>query len=140
MTQAVRPRVLLADDYVGLLTAWRRLLEPTYEVVGCVNDGRALVEAASELAPDVIIADLSMPNVSGLEACREIKHTSPQIKVVLVTAGGDEWVARAAFRAGASAFVLKHSGAVDLLTAIQSTLMGKVYCTPGVGIDTARLQ
>jgi DNA-binding NarL/FixJ family response regulator len=125
---------------VGLLTAWRRVLEPTYNVVGCVRDGRALLDAASELAPDVIIADLSMPNVTGLDACREIKHTSPQIKVVLVTAGGDEWVARAAFRAGASAFVLKHSGVDDLLSAIQSALMGKTYCTPGVGIDTARLQ
>ena len=135
-----RSRVLLADDYVGLLTAWRRVLEPTYNVVGCVRDGRALLDAVGDLAPDVIIADLSMPNVNGLDACREIKRTSPAIKVVLVTAGGDEWVARAAFRAGASAFVLKHSGVEDLLSAIEHALLGERYCTAAVGIDTTELQ
>ena len=125
-----RPRVLLADDYVGLLTAWRRLLEPSCEIVGSVRDGRALLAAAAALTPDVIVADLSMPEVNGLEACRRIKHASPQTKIVLVTAGGDEWVAQAAFRAGASAFVLKHVAADDLLTAIQSAVKGETYCTP----------
>ena len=128
-TQTVRPRVLLADDYAGLLTAWRRLLEPTYEVVGCVRDGRALLEAATALVPDVIVADLSMPQMNGLDACRQIKSAIPQTKIVLVTAGGDEWVARAAFDAGASAFLLKHSAADDLITAIQATLVGETYCT-----------
>jgi DNA-binding NarL/FixJ family response regulator len=140
VSEDARSRVLLADDYAGLLTAWRRVLEPTYNVVGCVRDGRALLDAAGELAPDVIVADLSMPNVNGLDACREIKRTSPGIKVVLVTAGGDEWVARAAFRAGASAFVLKHSGVEDLLSAIEHALLGETYCTPAVGIDTTGLQ
>ena len=135
MTQDPRPRVLLADDYVGLLTAWRRLLEPSYEVVGCVRDGRALLEAANTLTPDVVIADLSMPELSGLDACRQIKQTSPQMKVILVTAGGDQWVARAAFRAGASGFVLKHTAADDLVVAIQTALTGQTYCTPGVGVD-----
>ncbi len=135
MTQDPRPRVLLADDYVGLLTAWRRLLEPSYEVVGCVRDGRALLEAANTLIPDVVIADLSMPELSGLDACRQIKQTSPQMKVILVTAGGDQWVARAAFRAGASGFVLKHTAADDLVVAIQTALTGQTYCTPGVGVD-----
>lgn len=134
VTQESRPRVLLADDYVGLLTAWRRLLEPSYQVVGCVRDGRALLEAADTLTPDVVIADLSMPELNGLEACRHIKHTSPQTKVILVTAGGDEWVARAAFRAGASGFVLKHTAADDLVVAIRTALGGDIYCTPGVGI------
>ena len=140
VSEDARTRVLLADDYVGLLTAWRRVLEPTYNVVGCVRDGRALLDALGELAPDVIVADLSMPNVNGLDACREIKRISPGIKVVLVTAGGDEWVARAAFRAGASAFVLKHSGVEDLLSAIEHALLGETYCTPAVGIDTKGLQ
>jgi DNA-binding NarL/FixJ family response regulator len=133
--QEPRPRVLLADDYVGLLSAWRRLLEPSYDVVGCVSDGRALLEAAGTLAPDVVIADLSMPELNGLEACHQIKHSSPQTKVILVTAGGDQWVARAAFRAGASGFVLKHSAADDLLLAIHTALVGGTYCTPGVGLD-----
>ena len=140
MTQDSRPRVLLADDYAGLLTAWRRLLEPTYDVVGCVRDGRALLEAADSLAPDVVIADLSMPELSGLDACRHIKHASPQTKVILVTAGGDQWVARAAFRAGASGFVLKHTAADDLIVAIQTALAGRTYCTPGVGLDVLDTQ
>ena len=130
-----RPRVLLADDYAGLLTAWKRLLEPSYDVVGCVRDGRALLDAASTLAPDVVIADLSMPEVNGIDACRHIKHASPQTKVILVTAGGDQWVARAAFRAGASGFVLKHSAADDLPVAIHNALAGDTYCTPAVGLD-----
>jgi DNA-binding NarL/FixJ family response regulator len=76
-----------------------------------------------------------MPEVNGLDACRQIKLARPETKVILVTAGGDEWVARAAFRAGASGFVLKHS-ADDLLTAIQSVLLGHTFCTPTVAIDT----
>ena len=134
VTDTARPRVLLADDYVGLLTAWRRLLEPTCEIVGTVRNGRDLLDAATTLTPDVVVADLSMPEVTGLDACRQIKRAHPAIKVILVTAGGDEYVARAAFRAGASGFVLKHS-ADDLLTAIQSVLHGKTFCTPTVGID-----
>ena len=140
MAEDSRPRVLLADDYVGLLTAWRRLLEPSFDVVGCVRDGRELLEAASTLNPDVVIADLSMPEVNGLDACRQIKHTSPQTKVILVTAGGDQWVARAAFLAGASGFVLKHTAADDLFVAIETALAGQTYCTPGVGIDTFDVQ
>jgi DNA-binding NarL/FixJ family response regulator len=132
--------VLLADDYVGLLTAWRRLLEPSYNVVACVRDGRALLEAASTLNPDVVIADLSMPELNGLDACRQIKEGSPQTKVILVTAGGDQWVARAAFRAGASGFVLKHTAADDLLIAIDAALAGRTYCTPGVGIGAFDVQ
>ena len=111
------------------------MLEPSYDVVGCVRDGRELLEAAGTLAPDVVIADLSMPEVNGLDACRHIKQASPQTKVILVTAGGDQWVARAAFRAGASGFVLKHTAADDLLLAIHSALVGDTSCTPGVGLD-----
>ena len=136
MTADARPRVLLADDYVGLLTAWRRLLEPSCEVVGTVRNGRALLDAAMALTPDVVVADLSMPEVGGLEACKQIKQTRPETKVILVTAGGDEWVARAAFRAGASGFVLKHA-ADDLLTAIQTVMLGQTFCTPSVRIDTS---
>src|SRR5215510_4093434 len=122
MIAAVRPRVLLADDYDGLLAAWRRLLEPRCEVVGAVRDGRALLEAAVTLEPDVIVADLSMPGMNGIDACRTIKHSLPQTKVVLVTAGGDRHVAHAALCAGASAFVLKHAAADDLLMAIERAL------------------
>lgn len=129
--------MLLADDYEPLLTAWRRLLEPECEVVGSVRDGRALLSAAIELTPDVIVADLTMPEMSGIDACRHIRQILPATRMVVVTAGGDEWIARAAFRAGASAFVLKHSAADDLLTAVQRALNGVPYCTPAVGIHTA---
>lgn len=135
MPETARPRILLADDYVGLLTAWRRLLEPSCEIIGCVRDGRALLDATTALMPDIVVADLSMPEVNGLDACRQIKRSHPETKVILVTAGGDAYVARAAFRAGASGFVLKHS-ADDLLTAIQSVLLGETFCTSTVGINT----
>ena len=106
----------------------------TKSSAACETAGR-LLEAASTLAPDVVIADLSMPEVNGIDACRHIKHASPQTKVILVTAGGDQWVARAAFRAGASGFVLKHSAADDLPVAIHTALAGDTYCTPAVGLD-----
>jgi DNA-binding NarL/FixJ family response regulator len=134
-----RPRVLLADDHVGLLNAWTRLLEPTCDVIGSVRDGHALLEAADALKPDVIVADLAMPGVSGLDVCRAIKVSLPQTKVVLVTAGGDENVARAAFRAGASAFVLKYAAASDLQVAIARALSGDTFCTPTMRITFAGL-
>jgi DNA-binding NarL/FixJ family response regulator len=130
---------LLADDYDGLLTAWRRLLEPSCEVVGCVRDGRALLDAAAALAPDVIVADLAMPKMSGLDACRSIKQAIPTTHIVLVTAGGDEHIARAAFRAGASAFLLKWTAADELVPAIQCALAGETYCTPTVRVKPTTL-
>ena len=106
------------------------LLEPACEVVGSVRDGRALLAAAIGLSPDVIVADLAMPEMNGLDACREIRTAVPHTRIVVITANCDEWIARAAFRAGASAFVLKHSAAKDLLTAVQTALSGNMYCTP----------
>ena len=135
MTGDSRPRVLLADDYAGLLTAWQRLLEPSCQVVGSVHNGRELLEAARTLSPDVVVADLSMPDVNGLDACRQITDALPRTKVILVTAGGDQWVARAAFRAGASGFVLKPSALDDLPIAIDTVLAGSTFCTPSVGLD-----
>jgi DNA-binding NarL/FixJ family response regulator len=123
-----RPRVLLADDYEDLISAWRQLLEPSCDVVGAVRDGRALFEAAIQLEPDVIVVDLTMPGMNGLDACRSIKSSLPRTKVVLVTAGGDEHIARAAFRAGASAFVLKYAAAQDLVVAIQRAMLGETFC------------
>jgi DNA-binding NarL/FixJ family response regulator len=124
--------VLVADDYDGMLKAFQRLLEPSCEVVGSVQNGRALLDAAVALQPDIIVADLAMPDLGGLDVCRTVKASLPQTKVVLVTAGGDESIARAAFRAGASAFVLKHAAAQDLLVAIERALSGGTYCTPSV--------
>lgn len=114
-----RPRVLLADDYAALLVALRRLLAPTCDVVGSVSDGLAVVDAAERLRPDVIVLDLYLPTINGLEACRRIKEAAPHSKVVLITAAGDDAVKERAFELGAFAFVLKHRLVDDLDPIIQ---------------------
>ena len=129
MSQELRPRVLLADDHAGILAALQRVLNPSCEVVGCATSGVALLEAATRLRPDVIVMDIAMPNVNGLEACREIKHAIPQTKVVVLTATNDPDVKQHALSLGASAFVLKHLMASDLLPAIKKALVGDRCCS-----------
>lgn len=113
-----RPRVLLADDYPDMVKAVRRLLDPDCEIVGCVADGGVLLEEAQRLAPDVIVLDLSLPTINGLDACREIVRRHSDIKVIVFTASGDPETEQQAMGAGAAAFVSKLSS-LDLLTAIQ---------------------
>lgn len=119
MSMAKRPRVLLADDYPGMITAIGRLLALDCEVVGSVDDGGALLEAADRLRPDVVVADLNLPNVNGLEACRQITRTIPQTKVIVLTAENDAALRQSALAAGAFAFVAKQAVADDLLSAIE---------------------
>jgi CheY-like chemotaxis protein len=114
-----RPRVLLAEDYDALLVALRRLLAPFCDVVGSVADGLAVVDAAARLRPDVVVLDLNLPTINGLEACRRIKEALPLSKVILITAADDEALRERAFELGASAFVLKHRVADELGPAIQ---------------------
>ena len=102
-----RPRVLLADDYAPLLVSWRRILDPSCEVVGAVSDGREVLAAAKVHAPDVVVLDIAMPDVNGLAACRELKAAYPEIGVVLVSAFDDTAVQQAAAAAGASAVLVK---------------------------------
>jgi DNA-binding NarL/FixJ family response regulator len=111
--------VLLADDFPDLVTAIRQLLAPECEVVGSVDDGGALLEAAERLKPDLIVIDVNLPTVSGLEACRQITRANPRVKVILLTAGGDSVIMGAALAAGAFAFIEKHAIANDLLPAIK---------------------
>jgi DNA-binding NarL/FixJ family response regulator len=118
MPQERRPRVLLADDYPGLLVALRRLLDQSCDVVGSVSSGRDAVEAATALKPDVIVLDLTLPDVSGLEACRQIKLAAPATKVVLLTAVDDMDVRASALQAGASAFVVKRATTSELVGTI----------------------
>ena len=113
-----RPRVLLADDFPDLVTAIGRLLAQDCQVVGSVDDGRALLEAAERLQPDLIVLDVNIPTVNGLEACRQITQANPHIKVILLTADPDSAVVRAALAAGASALIAKQVVAEDLLSAI----------------------
>jgi DNA-binding NarL/FixJ family response regulator len=125
-----RPRVLLADDHVLLLAAFRNLLAPVALVVGAVADGRALIEEAPKLAPDVIVADISMPRLNGLDACRQLQPRLPQAKWVFLTVSEDPDLALEAFRLGASAYVLKSSAASELFEAVKTAAEGGRYMTP----------
>jgi DNA-binding NarL/FixJ family response regulator len=125
-----RPRVLLADDHVLLLGAFEKLLAGECDIVGQVNDGRALVAAAQELKPDVIVLDISMPLLNGLEAGRQIKQSLPTIKLVFLTMNEDADLAAEAFRFGASAYLLKRSAPSELLTSIREVMQGRSYVTP----------
>lgn len=128
-----RPRILLADDHQLLLEAFRKLLEPEFEVVGTVTDGRALLTTAPQLNPDVIIVDISMPRLNGLEAARQLKKKLPGAKLVFLTMNQEISLAAEAFTLGASAFLLKNSAASELRKAVQLALRGKTYMTPLLG-------
>ena len=125
-----RPRVLLADDHTMLLDAFQRVLEPACEVVGSVADGRALLEAAPRLKPDIIVLDIAMPRLNGLDACRQLKQTLPETKLIFLTANEDPDLAVEALQMGASAYLLKNSASSELFTAIQHALAGRIYLTP----------
>ena len=125
-----RIQILLADDHRIFLDGLRSLLEPGFEIVGMVEDGRTLVSFVQKLRPDVIVVDISMPSLNGIEAVRQIKKLDPQVKVVLLTMHADVTYAIRAFEAGASAFVLKHSASSELLMAISEAIKGRTYVTP----------
>jgi DNA-binding NarL/FixJ family response regulator len=125
-----RPRVLLADDHELLLGAFEKLLTPECEIVGQVTDGRALVDAAEKLKPEVIVLDIAMPQLNGLDAARKIKASLRDVKLVFVTMNEDGDLAAEAFRSGASAYLLKRSAASELATAIREVMQGRSYVTP----------
>jgi len=126
----MKPRILLADDHRIVAEGLRSLLEPEFELVGIVEDGRALIAATEKLQPDVIIADISMPLLNGIEAVRQIKKTNKDVKVIFLTMHPDVTYAVSAMEAGALGYVLKHSAASELSTAVRSALKGKTYITP----------
>ena len=130
-----KARILLADDHRIVIEGLKKLLEPEYDVIGTVEDGRALIAAVAELQPDVVVADVSMPHLNGIEAVRQIKEKSPQIKVVMLTMHHDVQYAVRAFEAGASGFVLKASASNELITAIGEAMRGKTYVTPLIAGD-----
>jgi DNA-binding NarL/FixJ family response regulator len=123
-------RVLLADDHTLLLGALEKLLSEDCDVVGQVSDGRALVAAAEQLKPDVIVLDVSMPLLNGVEAARQIKQKLKNVKLVFLTMNEDADVAAEAFRAGASAYLLKRSATSELPLAIREVMQGRSYVTP----------
>ena len=126
------PRLMLADDHTILVEAFRKLLEPHYEIVGTVSDGRALLEMAPQLNPDVIVADIGMPLMNGLEAGLRLKEQMPTMKLIFLTMNEDPDLAVEAMRCGASGYLLKTSAAEEMLCAIQLTLKGKTYVTPQI--------
>ena len=124
------PRVLLADDHRMLAEGLKALLRNEFELVGIVEDGRAMVEAAERLRPDVIVADVTMPNLNGFEALTLLRKTQPNIKVVFLTMHQNAAYARRALDAGASGFVVKHSASEELVVAIHAALKGRTFITP----------
>jgi DNA-binding NarL/FixJ family response regulator len=125
-----KPRVLLADDHALLLGALETLLQRECDVVGKASDGRELVAEALRLKPDVVVLDIMMPLLNGLEAARQIRQTLKSVKLVFVTMNEDSDLAAEAFRAGASAYLLKRSAPPELLTAIREVMQGRSYVTP----------
>lgn len=124
------PRVLLADDHTLILGALEKLLAGECEVVGQVSDGRALLTATERLKPDIVILDISMPLLNGLEAGRQIKHRFREVKLIFVTMNEDADLAAEAFRSGASGYLLKRSAASELTTAMREVMLGHTYITP----------
>jgi DNA-binding NarL/FixJ family response regulator len=130
-----RPRILMADDHVMLLEAFKALLEPDCEVVGTVTDGRALLEEFSRLHPDVVLLDIAMPLLNGLDAGRQLKAQRRSVKLIYLTMNPDPDLAGEALRLGASGYVLKSSAAQELKQAIQEALRGRSYITPLITRD-----
>jgi DNA-binding NarL/FixJ family response regulator len=125
-----RPRILLADDHQMLVDALRSILEPQYEVVGSASDGRSLLKVAEKLQPDVIVIDIAMPHLNGLAAGRQLKQMMPTVKLIFMTMNEDPYLVGEAFRAGASAFLLKQAAGFELIDAIEKVLRGGKYLTP----------
>jgi DNA-binding NarL/FixJ family response regulator len=125
-----RSRVLLADDHRMVAEGLRSLLAEEFELVGVVEDGRAMVAAARDLRPDVIVADITMPHLNGIDAVARLKKDNPHIKVVMLTMHPDASYARRALEAGALGFVVKHAAPAELVMAIRAALKGKIFMTP----------
>jgi DNA-binding NarL/FixJ family response regulator len=131
-----RARVLIADDHKLVADACKGLLEPEFDVVGTVSDGRELLQAAAELRPDVVILDISMPQLNGLDAGEQIKQKSRGTKLIFLTMMLGPDVAAEAFRRGASGYVLKHCNAEELVIAVRRVLRGESYLSPAITKDT----
>lgn len=129
-TEQPRPRLLIADDHAMFSDALRSYLEKSFEVIGQVPDGRALLNEAIRLKPDLVIVDVGMPLLNGLEAARRIRESTPKAKFIFLTMQDDPHLAAAALELGPVAFVLKHSGGLELLKAIDEVMHGHSYIAP----------
>ena len=125
-----RPRILLADDHTMLLDAFRRLLESQCEIAGTATNGRALIELALKTNPEIIVLDISMPELNGMDACAQLRSKLPDVKFIFLTVNEDPDLAAEAIALGASAFLSKSSASAELALAIESALAGQTYITP----------
>ncbi len=133
-----RPRVLLADDHPIVIEGLRKLLEPECEVVGVVEDGQALVREAPWRRPDIVILDIAMPLLNGIEAARRLRTLTPKSRLIFVTMYTDPTFAAEAFNAGAWGYVLKRSAASELMRAVRDVLAGRRYVAPGLPAEVDR--
>jgi len=132
-----RPRILLADDHTMMVEALSHLLQREFDVVGTVADGRALLKAAAELRPEVVVVDIGMPLLNGLDAGEQLKSLHPEIKVIYLTQNREPQIAAEAFRRKASGYLLKDSAASELITAIREALDGRWYASPAIASGMA---
>jgi DNA-binding NarL/FixJ family response regulator len=135
-----RPRLVVADDHVLLLDGLKRLLENDFDLVGTATDGYAAVNAAETLRPDVMLIDIGLPLLNGLEAARQVRRTLPDTKILFVTMQTERIYVEEAFRAGASGYVLKQAAGSELLRAIRIVLAGERYLSPRIGIEIDKLE
>lgn len=131
-------RVLLADDHKIVAEGLRGLLEPEYELVGIAGDGHELIAKAKKFRPDVIVADITMPSLNGIEAVEQLKKVDFKTKVIFLTMHQDVMYAKRSFEAGACGFVLKHSAPDELLRAIREVLKGRTYVSPIIAGELMR--
>ncbi len=127
-----KPTVMLAEDHTMIAEAFRNLLEPQYQVVATVYDGRSMVEKALKMQPDIVVADIGMPLLNGLSAGQQLKQKLRKVKLIYLTMNDDPDLAAEALRTGGSAFLLKTSAASELLKSIQKVLRGETYVTPKI--------
>ena len=125
-----KPRILLADDHTLIVEALRLLLQDEFEVVGTVEDGRALLRAAADLQPDLVVLDIGMPLLNGLDAGERLKQTQPKVKIIYLTQNRDPVCAAEALRRDASGYLLKTAAASELTQAIREVLLGRKYVSP----------
>lgn len=129
-------RLLIADDHKLLADACKSLLEPEFQVVGVAGDGRSLVKMALALKPDIVILDIAMPHLNGLDAGEQIKRNLPETKLIFMTMNSTARVAAEAFRRGASGYVLKHSAGEELRTAVRKVMRGESYLSSLIARET----
>ena len=128
----MKPRILIADDHTLVAEGVEKLLEHEFHLCGRVADGRALIQAVEKDRPDIAIVDIALPLLNGLDACRQIKKTAPEVKILILTMHDEQYFVTEAFRVGVSGYILKQSVAEELVFAIKEVLKGRVYVSPSV--------